>query len=707
MKTIFTKGKIRRLEHQTIKILPLKKHFCLLLLAFFAFSFDALAQTIVTGTVKDETGITLPGVSVKLKGTLIATSTDAEGKYSITCPDLLGILVFTYIGFTTEEVPLNGRNVVNVELSPSNQSLDEVVVTGYSAQRKKDITGSVAVVDMKALQSVPTGSALQALQGQASGVNVVTSGVPGAGSFVSIRGISSFGSIFPLILVDGIEADLSKINTNDIESIQVLKDAGAAAIYGVRGSNGVIIVTTKKGKLGVPIITYDAFYGTQRPLPGNPFNLLNSEEFMKVVQIADPGNAIFKNGMPDFLYARPGASGAVKAGDPAVDPSQYNFSPINTGSSYLIQEVNKTGTDWFYEVFKPAPITSHSLTASGGTEKSNYMASFNYFNQQGTLIETFAKRYSARINTTFKVKKNIRIGQNVNIIYENVPGFGNQQEFGTLSAVYKMMPIIPVYDIKGNFGGTWAGPDLGSNQNPVAQQLRTVNNRANSWMIVGNAYAEVDFLKKFTARTSIGANERNEYSQNFGFTQYDNKQGNNLPNSYSESAAFGSQSTWTNTLNYNNLFGKHAVQVLLGSESVRIAGRNLGGSRSGFFSTDYNYLTLGNGTLMINNSSSGDINTLFSVFTRLDYSFNDKYLLGLTLRRDGSSRFGSNKRFGTFPSVSLGWRVSNEGFMKNISWINDLKIRGSYGILGSQSNVSAANQYSLYGGGGMEMPSMI
>ena len=234
-----------------------------------------------------------------------------------------------------------------------------------------------------------------------------------------------------------------------------------------------------------------------------------------------------------------------------------------------------------------------------------------------------------------------------------------------------MMPIIPVYDIEGNFGGTWAGPDLGSNQNPVAMQYRTVNNRSKYWNILGNAYAEVDFLNNFTVRTSIGVNATNAYNQNFNFTQYDNKQGNNTPNSYSESSSYGSTSTWTNTLNYINSFGKHDVKFLLGSEAIKSTGRSVGGSRTNFFSTDYNYLVLGNGTESPSNSSSGNINTLFSIFARLDYSFSDKYLVAITARRDGSSRFGSDKRYGVFPSASLGWRMSEEGFMKNINWIND------------------------------------
>ena len=647
-----------------------------------------------------EDGEPLPGVTVLVKNSASATGsiTDIQGEYKVNAPED-GILVFSSVGFSAQEVPINARSVIDIVMVTDTKALEEIVVTGYSTQRKKDITGSVAVVDTEALKSLPTGSAAQALQGQASGVNVINSGVPGANPTIFIRGVSSFGDSQPLVLIDGVQANLNDISANDIESIQVLKDAGAAAIYGVRGANGVIVVTTKKGRSGQPTFSYDAYYGVQIPLSGNPFNLLNSQDFAKVYNIANPGNALFGNGIPDFLYAGPGVSGAAMAGDPAVDPSKYSFDPLNTANNYLIQKVNKTGTDWFHELFKPAPMMNHTITASGGTDKATYLFSLGYLDQKGTLIETYFKRYSGRINTAYELKKNLRIGQNANVFYEDNPGFGNQAEFGTLSAVYKMMPIIPVHDIKANYGGTLAGPALGSNQNPVAQQKRTINNRNHFWNIVGNVYAEADFLQHFTARTSIGGTIVNQYRQNFNFTQYENKQGNSLPNSYSESASYSSRLMWTNTLNYSNLFGKHHVTLLIGSESIENSGRSVGGGSQEFFSTDYNYLVLGNGTSGVTNYSNAYGNSLFSLFSRLDYAYNDKYLLGAIVRRDGSSKFGAEKRFGLFPSASLGWRVSEEAFMKNVSWVNDLKLRGSYGILGSQNNVSPENAFSLYGGG--------
>ena len=662
-------------------------------------SFMVHGQTQISGKViaSDDKQAVI-GASVKIKGSVTGTVTGFDGTFSITAT-VRDILVVSYIGYQTLEITVGSQTSLAITLTPAIGSLDEVLVTGYATQRKKDITGSVAVVDMKALKSIPSGSAMQALQGQASGVNVISSGVPGAASKILIRGVTSFGNTQPLVLVDGVQADLNNVSADDVESIQVLKDAGAAAIYGVRGSNGVIVVTTKKGKSGAPTLSYDSYYGLQLPRSGDPMNQLNSQDFARLTKMVFPSTSLFANGLPDFLYVSPGGVGTGKAGDPAVDPSKYNLDPSNSANDYLIQEVNKIGTDWYHGMFKKAPMTNHNLTASGGTDKSNYLVSLGYLNQQGSIIKTYLKRYSGRINTAFKLKENIRIGENVHFLYRQNPGFGNQGEFSSMANLYKMMPIVPIYDIKGNYGGNRAGPELGTDQNPVAVQYQTLNNRDNNWGVVGNVYAEVDFLQHFTARTSIGGSTDNRYSQNFNFNRYYSKQGFTDPNSYNENASYSGTSILTNTLVYNNVFDKHHVNVLIGSEAIKNYGRGVGGSVQRLFSTDFDYLVLNNGTLNVTNYSNANVNTLFSLFARADYAFNDKYLLGLTIRRDGSSKFGSENRYGIFPSFSAGWRITNENFMKNITWLNDLKLRGSYGILGSDININPSNGFTLFGGG--------
>ncbi|HEY6082345.1 MAG TPA: SusC/RagA family TonB-linked outer membrane protein, partial [Chitinophagaceae bacterium] len=624
----------------------------------------------IHGKVTDEKGQPIPGASIRVKNSNFGTVTDNNGNFSLNNVAENATILITSIGYEGKELKLNGQTSIRVELITDKTGLNEVTVVGYSTQLKKDITGAVAVVDIKSLKSIPSGSAAQALQGQASGVTIISSGVPGGRNDIFVRGVTSFGNTTPLVIVDGVQGDLDNININDIESMQVLKDAGAASIYGVRGSNGVIVITTKKGKLGAPIISYDTYMGVQLPLAGNVWNLLTPQENAAFVKQVNPGTLLYKNGIPDYTYRGPGIAGTALEGDPAVDPAKYNFDEATPGNDYLIQKLNKSGTDWFHEIFKPAMMQSHVLTGSGGTDKASYLLSFGYLNQQGTLIETFLKRYSARINTELRPGKNFRIGENFYLFYKQNPEFSNQNEYNAIAESYQTLPLIPVHDIKGNYGGTFSGPEIGDGYNPVAIQERTKNNLNNIWDVTGNIYAAVDFLKHFTARTSFGGTIDNQYSYHFYFNLYDAIAQHNSLNSFNEDAQYGSSYTWTNTLHYRNQFGRHQVTALIGSEAIKNRGRGVGGSSSNFFSTDPNYLVLNNGTTNITNYSYGYVNTLFSLFTRLDYSYSDKYLLGATIRRDGSSVFGADKRFGIFPSFSLGWRVSNERFMKGLSFVN-------------------------------------
>ncbi|MCW3120029.1 MAG: TonB-dependent receptor, partial [Chitinophagaceae bacterium] len=557
----------------------------------------------IKGRVTNNAGNPMTGVSVKVKGTTAGTTTNANGEFTLSAPDD-GILVFSNIGFATQEITISGLSIVNVKLIEESTALNEVLVTGYSSQRKKDITGSVAVVDVNAMKSIPTGSAAQALQGQASGVTVISSGAPGGRNDIFIRGVTSFGNSQPLIIIDGLQGSLTDLNINDIASMQVLKDAGAASIYGVRGSNGVIVGTTKKGKSGKPTISLDSYFGVQNPVKGNVFNLLNSQDYATLFKQVNPGTILFANGVPDYTYAGPSAAGTAMAGDPAVDPLMYNFDASNPENDYLIQKLNKTGTDWFHEVFRPAAMQSHTVTASGGTDRSNYLFSLGYLNQQGTLMNTYLKRYSARVNTEFKIGKNIKVGENLYLFFKQNPGFSNQQEGNAVSLAYRTLPIIPVYDIMGNYGGTWLGPDLGTVANAVAVQRRTANNKNNYYDIIGNVYLEVGFLKNFTARSSFGGTVDHQSTHNFTYNKYNDKESHASQNSYNENSYFNSSYTWTNTLNYSKIFGNHNLKVIAGSEAIQNYGEALGGSSNGFFSTDPTYFFLNNGTTNVTNYSS-------------------------------------------------------------------------------------------------------
>ncbi len=658
-------------------------------------------QTRVTGTITDENGSPFPGVNIQAEGTTIGTISDINGKYTLDVPRPGMALVFTFVGYTTQKVQVDGKTTIDVRMAADVMNLDEVVVVGYGTQRKKDITGAIAVVSTESLKSIPTGDAVQALQGLASGVTVIGSGVPGGRTDIFIRGVTSLGNTSPLVVIDGVPGSLTNLNINDIESIQVLKDAGASSIYGVRGSNGVVVVTTSKGKAGDPKITYDAYYGVTTPKKGNVFNLLNSEDYARLTKEANPGTVLFANGLPDYLYATgSGTNGAAMAGDPAVDPSKYNFDFNNTKNNYLIQKVNQTGTNWFQEVTSPAPTQSHNLSVSGGTNKSNYLVSMGYLNQEGTINETYLRRYSLRVNTQSTIKKNIRIGENLYSYYRQSPGFTNSAEGNAISNSFRIMPIIPVYDIMGNYGGTWIGPELGTASQPVALQDRTRNNRNHNWNISGNAFAEIDFFDKHvTARTSFGGTISNSYNYSLGYIGYNDREGFDGFNSFSEGASYRNGYTWTNTLNYTDVIGPHNIKLLLGSEAISNYGRNISGQSRNYFSMEPDYMNLSNGTAIVSSVSSAEKSALFSLFTRLDYMYKEKYILGVTVRRDGSSVFGSEKRYGIFPSFSLGWRVTNEEFMKNITFISDLKLRGSYGVLGSQANISETNAFTLFSSG--------
>jgi TonB-linked SusC/RagA family outer membrane protein len=687
---------------------------CLIFLGLFL-NQAVFGQTKITGKVIGfDDKIPVIGASVKIKGSTAGTVTDLNGSFTLTVKTT-DVLVISYIGYDTQEVTVGDQSAPVINLHPASRSLNEVVVTGYSSQRKKDITGAVAVVNVSNLKAVPSGSTESLLQGQASGVTVVSSGAPGSASNIKIRGITSVGSTDPLVIVDGTPGSLHDINVNDIQSIQVLKDAGSAAIYGVRGSNGVVIVTTKKGKVGVPTITYDTYYGTQRP-NSKGWNLANPTETANAIwqeyknDGLAPVHKQYGSGpepvIPDYITPAAG-----KNGDPNTDPSTYALY------SNQITKANKEGTDWFHEIFKPAPIQSHSLSVSGGTEKSNYLFSLGYLDQQGTLIETYLKRYSVRVNTSFKVKDHIRIGENLYAFYKQNPGYTNLPGVNSTNAInasFRMPTIIPVYDINGNYAGG-GSQSLGNAPNPVAIQQRTKDYKNSDWNISGNAYAEVDFLKKFTARTSFGGTVDYFYNNAFVFTGYENAENSTNPNSYIENYGFSTNWTWTNTLNYKDTFGKHSINVLIGSEAIKNLGNAVGASRGNYYLTNPNNLTVDPNLWTLNFGESGTqtnsniVNpngqqtpyqlALYSLFGRFDYNYNDKYLLSGTLRRDGASVFATDKRYGLFPSVTGGWRISGEEFMKKVDWINDLKIRAGWGKLGSISNINSTNAFTLYGQG--------
>ncbi|WP_161973340.1 TonB-dependent receptor [Arcticibacter tournemirensis] len=662
-------------------------------------------QIAVKGKVTDEKGAPLPGVSVKVEGTSIGVSTDLNGNFSIALPDNRHRLLFSFIGFASQTVTISGQTNIHVVLKEEMTSLNEVVVVGYSSQKKKDLTGAVSIVDVEEMTKQPSPSISNLLQGQASGVTILGSGQPGEAPQIRIRGLNTFGNNTPLFVIDGVPTqNVSDINPNDIASMQVLKDAGSASIYGSRASNGVIIVTTKSGT-GKVKIQYDAYYGTQRPKSGNVWDILSPQEMANLKRLAqtNSGKTVFDDDLygdgptyvlPDYILPE-GAS----EGDPGTNPALYNVNPNFTEQAEYdafnrITKANKTGTDWYHEIFNPAPLTSHNLAVSGGTEQGSYLFSMNYFNQEGTLLETYFKRYSVRANTSYKVGKNIRIGENLEYSIVNNPQIAGLTGDNAIGHAFREQPIIPVRDIMGNYAGSYGG-NLGDAYNPVAMLERTRNNKTQNNRLFGSVYAEADILKMFTLRTVFGGESYSGNSRSFTFPQYENAE-NSTSNSYNEDSNNGYNFTWTNTLSFNKDFGKHHLKVLAGTEFYKNRYNTMGGSRKGYFSFDPNYTTLSSGSPDgIFNYSAREADALFSLIGRADYNYKGKYLLGATIRRDGSSKFLENV-YGWFPSVSAGWRISQEPFLKDITWISDLKIRGGWGIMGNQLNVTGDNSFSTY-----------
>ncbi len=660
-------------------------------------------QRTITGSVTDNNNQPVVGASVIVRGTNFGTITDEQGRYTITIPNDQSTLIVSYVGYETRELNVRGQSTVDISLGSTGSTLNEVVITGYTSQARKDISGSVAVVNAADLKSVPSANAEQQLQGRASGVTVVSSGVPGAGASVRIRGFASFGGNEPLYIVDGVPVGgIGGINPNDIESMQVLKDAASASIYGARASNGVIIVTTKKGKQGGAKVSYNAYYGRQDPGKGFT-NLLNPQEMADLTWMAykNAGQTpptIYGTGnkprLPDYTLP----TGAME-GDSSVNPALYNLDLTNIPGSYLITKANKQGTDWYDVLTDNAPIMNHNIALSGGADRSRYLFSFDYFDQKGIVAFNFFKRYTARLNTEFSIKDNIRIGENVQFSVTQDNGVGNNNEGTDIAMAFRIQPIIPVYDIMGNFAGT-RGQGLGNASNPYANRFRARHNRGNSTSILGNMYAEVDFFRMFTVRSSIGGQINNGNYYFFSPMTYERSE-NQLGNSFTEGFNRFRSWTWTNLLTFRNNFnGVHDLTAIVGTEAVEDWGRNIEGTRTGYFTENPDFRSLRTGGAAGQRVSGAPFtpSALFSYFGKADYTFRDKYLASVTVRRDGSSRFGPENRWATFPAVSIGWRISQESFMEGINWLSDLKLRASYGKMGNQ-RINSANAFSTFGSG--------
>lgn len=619
----------------------------------------ALAQTItVKGVVKDSSGEPVIGASVLEVGTSNGTITDLGGGFSLKVSSK-GKLIISFIGYQKQEILVGGKSQFNIIMKDDTKVLDEVVVVGYGQMKRSDLTGAVVSVSSEAISKSVITSVDQVLQGRAAGVQVQqNSGMPGASSSIRIRGVNSLnGSNEPIFVIDGVIIDsstgsgtdnaLSSINPSDIVSMDVLKDASATAIYGARAANGVIIITTKRGQSGEAKITYDGYIGWQE-MP-KKLDMLNLREYAELKNI--------KSGKD---YA--GASwGIVQADDNFVRPD-------------LLGE----GTDWQDEMFQKATMTSHNLSVTGGNDKSNYALGAGYLNQDGIAIGSGFRRLNLRGSFDSQVKKYLKMG--INFAFSNSRQKLTVSDESLIETALKQTPNVAVRNAEGNFDG----PDTDEyvQNNPVG--LAMLNDNRNEKMgIRANTYAEATIINGLTFKTELSFDYgiTNTYkfdpSYTFGAIVNGTREG-----AYSKS--YNKYWSWRNIVTYNKKFGNHNLSAMLGQEMQKSRWEYLYGSRKGYLSNSATDLTLGDPSTAQNDGTSGE-SSILSYFGRMFYSYNDKYLLTFTMRRDGSSKFYKDNRWGWFPSAALAWRISNEDFLKDNSVINNLKLRIGWGTVGNQN----------------------
>ncbi|MCU0357861.1 MAG: TonB-dependent receptor [Cyclobacteriaceae bacterium] len=613
-------------------------------------AFVASAQTrIVRGKVtSSDDGMPMPGVNVVVQGTSKGSATDASGSYSIEIEASENTLVFTFIGYKTQTINIDGRQEINVRMDPDALSLEEVVVIGYGTVRKSDLTGSVSSVRGADLNTVPAINPMQSLQGKVAGLQVANvSGAPGASTYVRIRGIGTFNDASPIYVVDGvILQNIDFLNAADIASMEVLKDASSTAIYGARGANGVIIVTTKRGDTSgsrYPTVNVSAEFSIQE-LP-QKIDLLNGREY-----------AIVRN---------------------KINPGTYNNVDV------------VPNTDWQDLIFQPAPIQNYQASVTGGTDKFQYYTSIGYFRQEGIIPKSDFERVTLRFNNTFRVTDQIRFGSNISFTPFNQQNTNGNAVF----VVYRAWPTIEPFLPDGSYSPV---PGVGN----VLADIDYTNSFSKGIRSVNSLFAEVDFLKGFTFRSSFGADL--EYSKSTSYTPifFVNPQQQNATDDLGKGYFDRTDWLWENTLTYAKEKGVHRINVLAGytlqessSETVFLGAENLIRSDPNFWYVNI-FPNLVSPNFARNDVSAGFNYSMISYLFRANYTLNNKYLFTATFRRDGSSKFTEANRYANFPSLAVGWNAINENFLAQSGKLSNLKVRASWGIIGNEK-INYLRQYSL------------
>ena len=624
------------------------------------------AQTQISGTVVDATGEAIIGATIMEKGSSNGTITDFDGNFTIKVNEGT-TLVISYIGYDSQELP--AKNGMKVTLKDNAKELAEVVVTGYTTQRKADLTGAVAVMDMKGPISESDPNMLNSMQGKLAGVDIVTDAAPGGGSStIRVRGMSTVNACDPLYVIDGVATNenLNSLNAADIESIQVLKDASSASIYGSRAANGVIIITTKKGKEGKMNININ--YNAALQTVAKRYDVLNAEQWGRAYWQAAANNGI-----------APTAAQALYGN---------GTTPQLVGS---VNGINTADTNWQNEVYSSAWTQNLSASISNASDKGSYMLSANYINQNGLMDQTYYKRISARVNSTYTFNKYIRVGENLMIAKWDNRGADVNGDRGIPYSAMRQHPAIPVYSAEGVYADPVAmlGSDI---DNPVQTLYNMRDNKNSSWRIFGNGYIDIMPIKGLTLKSNIGI-EHVQYL-NKSLTRNVRATDDTANRAVSSGYGQGDTWTWTNTANYLfDLNGQHHFNILLGSEAIKYVFEDLAATRKDYAFEDADYMQIGSGSGTMTNGGGKQEWALFSLFGKIDYNFADRYLFSATLRRDQTSRLSKDNNSGIFPAFSAAWRLSEEKFWPKNKIIDNVKIRVAWGQNG---NSAISNNYAAF-----------
>ncbi|HPR31379.1 MAG TPA: TonB-dependent receptor [Prolixibacteraceae bacterium] len=610
-------------------------------------------KKMVTGTVTDaKTNVPLPALTVLIKGTTIGSVTDLDGKYSILASDR-DILVFSFIGYREKEVAVGDQSMINVSLEEDIYGLDEVIVTGYGVQKKSDLTGAVSSVSSERLTNLPLPNLEQALQGQAAGVNITSkSGRPGEGVTIQIRGISSINGTEPLVIIDGVAGDLNLLNPSDIESIEVLKDASSSAIYGATGGNGVILVTTKLGKTGKIRTTLNAYRGVESAI--NMIEMMNSQEWMAV-----------------------------------NEEIEWENSRKKTWNEALNTEPDTLPTyNWQDFIFKPALMQNYDMSVSGGNEFSNILFSASYNDQEGIIRKTNYQRLTLRLNAEQKLSNRITFDQKISFV--NTKGEGldewkwHHYYWNPINSTLQMDPSIPEYDENGQWTISNFSTVHPSVKLDVVDKVNQQNHFEGNFGLKINILKGLDFTSRFTGKLGFG--DVKQYTSIYYASPTDNNPKDELYMNMDRSLSYTAQ----NMLNYQVTIARnHNLSLMVGMEANKWWGYNIEGTRLDMSSSDpwmlYFTKSTNSSDDIQNVDGTGYIGATQAYFGRLNYDFMGKYLLTINVRRDGSSSFGPRFRWGTFPSFSVGWKFTEEEFMKNVSAISFGKLRFGYGQTGANA----------------------